>query len=36
MALASETVRDVRQAEGITKDIPVNQVFDFSYLPIQR
>src|SRR5438132_5895335 len=33
MALASETVRDVRQAEGITKDIPVNQVFDFSYLP---
>ena len=36
MALASETVRDVRQAEGITKEIPVNQVFDFSYLPIQR
>jgi len=33
MALASETVRDVRQTEGITKDIPVNQVFDFSYLP---
>jgi ABC-type nitrate/sulfonate/bicarbonate transport system substrate-binding protein len=33
MALASETVRDVRQAEGITKEIPVNQVFDFSYLP---
>ena len=36
MALASETVRDVRQAEGITKEIPVNQVFDFSYLPPQR
>jgi len=33
LALASETVRDVRQAEGITKEIPVNQVFDFSYLP---
>jgi hypothetical protein len=33
MALASEMVRDVRQAEGITKEIPVNQVFDFSYLP---
>jgi ABC-type nitrate/sulfonate/bicarbonate transport system substrate-binding protein len=33
MALASETVRDVRQAEGITKEISVNQVFDFSYLP---
>ena len=33
MALASETVRDVRQTEGITKEIPVNQVFDFSYLP---
>ena len=35
-ALASEMVRDVRQTEGITKEIPVNQVFDFSYLPIQR
>ncbi len=33
MALASEIVRDVRQTEGITKEIPVNQVFDFSYLP---
>jgi NitT/TauT family transport system substrate-binding protein len=33
MALAADTVRDVRQTEGITKDVPVNQVFDFSYLP---
>jgi ABC-type nitrate/sulfonate/bicarbonate transport system substrate-binding protein len=33
MALASEIVRDVRQTEGITKEIPVNQVFDFAYLP---
>jgi len=32
-ALATETIRDVRQTEGITKDVPVNQVFDFSYLP---
>ena len=32
-ALAADTVRDVRQTEGITKEIPVNQVFDFSYLP---
>ena len=32
-ALATETIRDVRQTEGITKEIPVNQVFDFSYLP---
>ena len=31
-ALAGETIRDTRQAEGITRDIPVNQVFDFSYL----
>ena len=33
MALASEIVRDVRQTEGITKEIHVNQIFDFSYLP---
>jgi ABC-type nitrate/sulfonate/bicarbonate transport system substrate-binding protein len=32
-ALAAETIRSVRQTEGITKEIPVNQVFDFSYLP---
>ncbi len=30
--LARETIRDARQAEGITREIPVNQVFDFSYL----
>ena len=33
LALAADTVRDVRQTEGITKEIPANQVFDFSYLP---
>jgi ABC-type nitrate/sulfonate/bicarbonate transport system substrate-binding protein len=32
-ALMSETIRDARQSEGIAKDIPTNQVFDFSYLP---
>lgn len=31
-ALARQTIRDTRQAEGITREIPVNQVFDFSYL----
>ncbi len=31
-ALASETVRDVRQTEGIAKEIPASQVFDFSFL----
>ncbi|MGE5820587.1 MAG: ABC transporter substrate-binding protein [Deltaproteobacteria bacterium] len=31
-ALAAETIRDTRQAEGIARDIPVNQVFDFSYV----
>jgi ABC-type nitrate/sulfonate/bicarbonate transport system substrate-binding protein len=31
-ALAMETLRDVRQTEGITKEIPVSQVFDFSFL----
>ena len=35
-ALASDTVRDTRQAEGITKEIPVSQVFDFSYLEVAR
>jgi NitT/TauT family transport system substrate-binding protein len=35
-ALAAETVRDTRQADGITRDIPVNQVFDFSYLDAAR
>lgn len=31
--LIAEFVRDARQAEGITKEIPAHQVFDFSYLP---
>ena len=31
--LMTDTIRDARQTEGITKEIPVNQVFDFSYLP---
>jgi ABC-type nitrate/sulfonate/bicarbonate transport system substrate-binding protein len=33
VALAAETVRDVLKTEAIAKEIPVNQVFDFSYLP---
>jgi len=36
MALATETLRDVLRTENITKDVPVNQVYDFSYLPAQR
>ena len=32
-ALAADTIRDSLQAEAITKEVPVNQVFDFSYLP---
>ena len=36
MTLAAETVRDVLKTEVITKEIPVSQVFDFSYLPPQR
>ncbi len=35
-ALAAETIRDVRQTEGITREIPVGQVFDFSYLEAAR
>jgi ABC-type nitrate/sulfonate/bicarbonate transport system substrate-binding protein len=31
-ALAAETIRDTRLAEGVAKEIPVEQVFDFSYL----
>jgi ABC-type nitrate/sulfonate/bicarbonate transport system substrate-binding protein len=31
--LIADTIRDARQTEGITKEIPANQVFDFSYLP---
>ncbi len=32
-ALAAETIKDSLQAEGVTKEVPVSQVFDFSYLP---
>jgi NitT/TauT family transport system substrate-binding protein len=32
-ALVADTIRDARQTEKIDKEIPVNQVFDFSYLP---
>lgn len=35
-ALAAETIRDARAAEGVTKEIPVEQVFDFSYLTPPR
>jgi ABC-type nitrate/sulfonate/bicarbonate transport system substrate-binding protein len=31
-ALATETIRDVRQTEGIAREVPASQVFDFSYL----
>ena len=36
MALAAETIRDARQTEGITREIPVSQLFDFSYLEAAR
>lgn len=36
MTLAAETIRDARQTEGITREIPVSQVFDFSYLEAAR
>lgn len=36
MTLAAETIRDARQTEGITHEIPVSQVFDFSYLEAVR
>jgi NitT/TauT family transport system substrate-binding protein len=35
-ALAAETIRDTRQAEGITREVPVSQVFDFSYIEPAR
>ncbi len=35
-ALAAETIRDARLAEGIARDIAVEQVFDFSYLAPPR
>lgn len=31
--LIADTIRDARQTEGVTKEIPPNQVFDFSFLP---
>ena len=34
--LIAETIRDTRQTEGIAKEIPAHQVFDFSYLPVQH
>ena len=36
MALAAETIRDARQTEGIAREIPVSQLFDFSYLEAAR
>lgn len=35
-ALATETIRETRLAEGITREIDPNQVFDFSYLEPTR
>jgi hypothetical protein len=29
----ADTIHDARQTEKIEKEIPINQVFDFSYLP---
>jgi NitT/TauT family transport system substrate-binding protein len=34
--LAAETIRDARGAEGLAKEIPVEQIFDFSYLTPPR
>jgi len=31
--IAADTIRDSFQVEAITKEVPVSQVFDFSYLP---
>jgi hypothetical protein len=35
-ALMTEMIRDVRQTEGIAKEIPASQVFDFSLLPATK
>jgi NitT/TauT family transport system substrate-binding protein len=35
-ALAAETIRNTAQVEGIARETPVNQVFDFSYLEPAR
>jgi hypothetical protein len=29
----ADIIRDARQTEGGTKEIPASQIFDFSYLP---
>src|SRR4030095_2146150 len=31
--LVADTIRDARETEKITKEIPASQVFDFSFLP---
>jgi len=31
--LFPDAIRDSLQAEAITKEVPVSQVFDFSFLP---
>jgi ABC-type nitrate/sulfonate/bicarbonate transport system substrate-binding protein len=36
MGLAAETIRDARQAEGVTREVPVSQLFEFSYLEPAR
>lgn len=36
LTLAAETIRDARQTEGITREVAVSQVFDFSYLEAAR
>jgi len=33
--IAADTIRDSLQAEALTKEVPVNQVLDFSHLPVQ-
>jgi ABC-type nitrate/sulfonate/bicarbonate transport system substrate-binding protein len=31
--LMADTIHDARQTQGVTKEIPISQVFDFSFLP---
>jgi NitT/TauT family transport system substrate-binding protein len=33
--LVTDTIHDARQAAGVSKEIPANQVFDFSFLPVR-
>ncbi|MBI2999053.1 MAG: hypothetical protein HYY46_11510, partial [Deltaproteobacteria bacterium] len=35
-ALAAETIREARLTQGVAKEIPVEQLFDFSYLTPPR